>query len=473
MAAEFNPFLFSTAPQLGLELFLDAVLDEALRKIGADLGGAVVLRGVEDRPSVFRLHSASGEKLRGRPGELLEPDEERDLDRQLFEESGSALSAPLFPGEPLAGAIRLESSSPRAFRAAQRSELEEIAASAGVVVSRLLFRDHAAERGLRLYLIGRSPRLLRMESEIQCLARDPSSPVLVLGERGSGKELAAYAVHYYSARRNGPFVPVNSAALSDTLFADELFGHERHAFTGAQTARRGLLEAAQGGTLFFDEVGDMAPNIQATLLRVIEQGELHRLGQDRPVKVDVRVVGATNHDLDAMVRAGKFRADLFDRLNVLRLQVPPLRDRREDIELLASYFLKQACVRTGRHHRNGNPQLCGVCLQGPHTAPCAPPDFLRRLVEYDYPGNVRELRNLIARLTAVVPGDRMHPEDVTPHLQHDPAEARTCGDLRLDTAMREHIRQVLAQTGYHKTRTAELLGLPLTTLVHKMKKLGI
>lgn len=488
----FNPFRVSASPRVTLQAFLDEVLDEALRLTRSDVGGTVALLS-RDPPS-FRFRRGDGTLRVPQPdlrqrwceggraalgreaaSDLLyvEDASRPTAGSPMFNECGSLLRVPLAGYEPGLGVLQVEASAKRAFSAAQRDALARLARAAGLVVSRIQLRDHAEQQGLRLYFVGQSPRLLELEEVLKRVASDPKSPVLVTGERGSGKELAAYAIHYFSQRRDQAFVPVNCAALSDTLFADELFGHECHAFTGAQTPREGLFQAAHQGTLFFDEIADMSPAIQANLLRVLDQGELQRIGRDRAVKVDVRVVCATNKDLERMVREGDFRADLYDRLNVLRVSIPPLRDRKEDIALLAGYFLKQSCLGIGRYRRPSAMSLCTGCLEAAGAA-CATSELARRLADYEYPGNVRELRNLIARLAAMEREGEMKAEHVAPYLEKSSERPSQAGsDLRLESVVREHILRVLDLARLNKSQAARMLDLPLTTLINKMKRLGI
>jgi len=473
--------LFSLVASRSLKLpaLLDWVLEQAETLAGSDLGAGIFLDEPGSEWSELRLRPGDGVPRASRE-RLLEDSRSATPQHPVgdgpppwFRGAASVLAEPLFGREPLRGEVRVESLAKRAFSPAQRGQLAEFAALAGVSISRLRLRDHAADRGLDCLLVGGSASLLEMERQVKLVAADSRRPVLLLGERGSGKELAAYAVHYYSSRRDRPFLPVNSAAFSDTLLSDELFGHDKHSFTGAQTTREGVFQAAEGGTLFFDEIGDMPPAVQASLLRVLDRGEFHRIGRDRPVQVDVRIVAATNKDLLRMVSEGTFRADLFDRLNVFPIMIPPLRARREDIPLLVSYFLRQLCLDSGRQRRSRRPETCRGCRQAERVC-CVEPEAFRRLTEHDYPGNVRELKNVVFRLAALVCDDQIRSEHTSSYL--GPALAATAGrppDLLLETAIREHILTVLRSTDNNKTRAARLLGLPLTTLVNKMKKLQI
>ena len=233
-------------------------------------------------------------------------------------------------------------------------------------------------------LLGQSPSMNRLRQQIELAARS-NAQVLILGERGTGKELVAAAIHAGSARATGPLEKLNCAAVPEGLIESELFGHEAGAFTGATKQRRGKFERAHGGTLFLDEVGDMPPQMQAKLLRVLQEGEVERVGAGSTVKVDVRLVAATNKSLEAEIDAGRFRADLFDRLNVVPLRVPALRERADDLPLLTEHFLALACEM---HDRPGKEITPGA---------------MALLEAYPYPGNVRELRNLIERLVILTP----------------------------------------------------------------------
>ncbi|MGE0160968.1 MAG: sigma-54 interaction domain-containing protein [Gemmatimonadales bacterium] len=221
-----------------------------------------------------------------------------------------------------------------------------------------------------------------------------ASTVLITGESGTGKELVARGIHALSPRRHEPFIAVNVAALSETLLESELFGHEKGAFTGAIDSRRGLFELADGGTIFLDEIGEMPLATQTKLLRVLEQREFHRVGGERSIKVDVRIIAATNQELRQLVAIGEFRRDLFFRLNVLAIELPPLRERREDIELLVESFVREV---SERHDR---------------SFPGISPEAMRILVAYDWPGNVRELRNLVESMVVLAPGRVIRPEDI-------------------------------------------------------------
>jgi len=304
-------------------------------------------------------------------------------------------------------------------------------------------------------IIGRSAAMLEVYKLVARVARS-TAPVLVLGESGTGKELVARSLHQQSGRAAGPFVALSCAALPESLLESELFGHERGAFTGADRQRRGLFEQASGGTLFLDEIGEVSARMQAQLLRVLQEGELRRVGGGEPVKVDVRVVAATHRDLAAEVKTGRFREDLLFRLRVVTLALPPLRERREDIPALASYFLSRAAEREGR------------------PPPALGAEAMRRLQAHDWPGNVRELRNAVERALAVAAREVVLPSDLPDELASlpDVAEASTAASHdplawdrpTLEVLERRYVQRVLRECAGNKSRAAEVLGIDRRTL---------
>jgi DNA-binding NtrC family response regulator len=272
--------------------------------------------------------------------------------------------------------------------------------------------------------------------------------VLIQGESGTGKELVARAIHAASPRAGGPFVAVDCGAIAEGVLESELFGHARGAFTGAQQARRGLFEEAQGGTLFLDEIGDVGPNLQARLLRVLQEGTIRRVGTNEPVAVDVRVVAASNRDLEAAVKEGRFRADLYYRLAVVTIRIPPLRERREDVPLLAEHFAQ-------KHGR----------AEGSAVSPAA----RDLLLAHDWPGNVRELENVVARALALNPSGVVMPEDLPDAVRGLRARVAARGpDVSdrptLEELERRYAALVLQEAGGNKTRAAEVLGIDRKTL---------
>jgi transcriptional regulator with PAS, ATPase and Fis domain len=279
--------------------------------------------------------------------------------------------------------------------------------------------------------------------------------VLVCGPSGTGKELVARAVHYNSPRRDRPLVTVNCAALQETLLESELFGHEKGAFTGAVQAKRGLFEVAEGGTLFIDEVAEMAPGLQAKLLRVLEDGHFRRVGSTSEFHADVRVLAATNKNLAEEQEAGRFRQDLFYRLNVLSITLPALRERRGDIPELVEHFLATRNVGRGRYR--------------------IAPDALEALCRYDWPGNVRELANLLERAQILAEDSLITlddlPETVVPA---EPTPGEYAGDPRhLREVERRHVRAVLDEEGGNKVRAARALGISRRALYRLLDKYGL
>jgi two-component system nitrogen regulation response regulator NtrX len=310
-------------------------------------------------------------------------------------------------------------------------------------------------------LVGNSPAMHKLLAEIALAGPSPAR-VLLSGENGTGKELVARALHEASPRRAMPFVAVNCSAIPEELFESELFGHERGAFTGATQARRGRFEEAHGGTLLLDEVADLSARAQTKLLRVLEAAELTRVGGSRPIRVDVRVVSATNRDLRAAMAANMFREDLFHRLAVVPVHVPALRQRVEDIPQLVEHFLGALANETGRH------------------SPSFTPGALEALRRYPFPGNVRELKNLVERLVIMNPGARIGPEQVASVLpeaaggsSRAPAEALEELSQAVHQFERHHIEAALAAEGGNMTRAAARLGLERSHLYKKMRQLGL
>jgi len=296
--------------------------------------------------------------------------------------------------------------------------------------------------------VGRSEAMLQVYKTAARVAQSDAT-VLIGGESGTGKELVARAIHAASARATMPFVAVDCGAIAEGVLESELFGHARGAFTGAQAARRGLFEEAHSGTLFLDEIGDIGPGLQARLLRVLQEGEIRPVGTNEAVPVDVRVLAATNKDLQKLVHDGKFREDLYYRLNVVAIHLPPLRERREDIALLAEHFAA----------KHGRPEGAAIA-----------PGARDLLVGYDWPGNVRELENVIARALALNPAGVVVPEDLPEKLRGAPpvlpfaAGGASGGRPTLDEVERRYAAQVLSETGGNKTRAAEILGIDRKTL---------
>jgi formate hydrogenlyase transcriptional activator len=301
-------------------------------------------------------------------------------------------------------------------------------------------------------LIGSSPKFRAVLDEINMVA-PVDSAVLVRGETGTGKEVIAQAIHDASPRRRNQFVAINCAAIPATLIESELFGHERGAFTGAMTPRVGRFQLADRGTLFLDEIGDLPLELQPKLLRVLQEQRFERLGGNQTVQVNVRVIAATNQDLWGMVQERKFRADLYYRLNVFPITLPPLRERRADVPLLAAYFVRKFAER-----------LC-------KPIPYIPDDVMAALTNHDWPGNIRELQNFIERAVIMTTGTVLRPRlaDLSP--QPAATSVRTLAD-----AERAHIVETLRETNGvvgGKSGAAARLGLPRTTLLARMQRLGL
>jgi DNA-binding NtrC family response regulator len=284
-------------------------------------------------------------------------------------------------------------------------------------------------------------------------AAPSSATVLITGETGTGKEAVARAIHDASPRAKAPFVRVNCGALADGVVESELFGHEAGAFTGAVRMRRGRFELAHGGTIFLDEIGDLPARTQLALLRVLQEREIERVGGTASIKIDVRLIAATHRDLPQLIGAGSFREDLYYRLNVIPIEVPPLRERRDDIAELVAHFLVKHAAHRGR-------------------APRLHPDVVPRLREYDWPGNVRELENLVQRAVVLATSDLVTVEDFCFVL---PEPALASSDVREEARAQEAaaLRQVIIAHGGNLSRAARAVGVPRTTLVSRLKRLGL
>ena len=311
-------------------------------------------------------------------------------------------------------------------------------------------RERLSGREQLAHIIAGSPAMHGILDLVERI-RNQDIPVLVTGETGTGKEVIARAIHATSRRARGPFVAVNSCALPEELLDSELFGHVKGAFTGATANMRGLFQRAHGGTLFLDEIGDISPRLQAKLLRVLQEGEVRPVGGETEVKVDVRVVVATNHDLDAMVAEGSFRSDLLFRLNVLPIALPPLRERREDIALLVDHFLAQLRKSRGRDDL----ALTAAARQ--------------KLIEFDWPGNVRQLENIIERSFALHASPVLDANEIA---IGPPAAGVTAAEdenqLTLTDIEMRHIRRVLAGHGGNQVAAARVLGISRSTLRRKL-----
>jgi Nif-specific regulatory protein len=398
-----------------------------------------------------------------------------DIDRKTGFTTTSLVCVPLLERGRVIGCMQaLNTRRPNGFSGEDLELLTALAGIAGATLTRAR-RDRAVrtvgellrtdENARHEMVPSKNPK---MQAALQVLrkAADSNATVLLLGESGVGKEVAARAVHRWSARAESAFVAINCVALTPTLLESELFGHEKGAFTGAQHRKLGKFELADGGTLFLDEIGDMAPELQTKLLRVLQEREFQRVGGNETVHADVRVLAATNHDLKAAVAAGRFRGDLYYRLNVVTVTLPPLRERREDLPALVAHFARRACNETKRRP---------LGLDGEAMA----------LVEsYGWPGNLRELANVIERATVLCQGDKIGAADLPPELGAGTlaslpatADASVPADLSLAEALRNvklaHVRQALAASNGNQIRAAALLGIHPANLSRLMKDLGL
>ena len=318
-------------------------------------------------------------------------------------------------------------------------------------------RRQLGERRALRNIVGRSPKMLTLLGAVEQLAASEAT-VLIQGESGTGKELVAQALHQAGKRADGPFVGVSCASLPETLLEDDLFGHERGAFTGAERKRVGCFELANRGTLFLDEIGDVSPATQAKLLRVLEERSFQRLGGTESVRADVRLLAATNKDLEKLVEEGTFRADLYYRIKVITLRVPPLRERAEDIPLLVSHFLVQFNEREGK------------TIQG------MDPSAMRILAAYPWPGNVRELRNCLEEMVVLARRPVLTQDDLPASLAGFDLSSHTFtiqAGTPLNDIERQAILHTLHLTSGNKRKTAELLGISVATLYRKMQEYGL
>jgi transcriptional regulator with GAF, ATPase, and Fis domain len=410
----------------------------------------------------------SNEVLASREAILAE-DVARDRylrNRESLTELGatSLICAPILFGERVLGLIHLYCTDPH--KALDAEDLEfavAVAKQLGLVIHQMQRQASlsAENRSLRdqlrveSELVGSSGSIRDIESQIGRVA-GTNATVLIRGESGVGKELVARAIHYSSLRRDGPFVCLNCAALTETLLESELFGHEKGAFTGATDKKIGKFEAADHGSIFLDEIGEMNSGTQAKFLRVLEGHPFERVGGSVPIRVDVRVIAATNRGLEQAVHAGEFRRDLFFRLQVVEMRVPPLRERRADVPILAEHFLKRFVRETGRKIRGFTPAA------------------LKKMEEYNWPGNVRELRNVVERAVALGSGPVLDAADIwLSSLEvagQGVSEARpTYQPISLEEVERQHILDTLQHTDWNKSQAASILGIERSTLDRKIK----
>jgi Nif-specific regulatory protein len=393
---------------------------------------------------------------------------DRRVDRQLGFETRSLLCVPMFdPGGKVVGAFELINKSTGSFTDDDQSALVELAASAAVAISNTRYlqqvvssrRQIAEQAAQRVQWIGQSSKIAELRGAIERVAKTELA-VLILGENGTGKEVVAQLIHYLSPRRDQVLVTVNCAAITETLLESELFGHEKGAFTDAHEARQGKFELADGGTLFLDEIGDMSLSGQAKLLRVLEEKIVVRVGGSRSISTDVRVLAATNQDLAELVRQKRFREDLFFRLNVVGLTLPPLRERGEDVLLLARHFLTDFCARS----RRDPPSISAAAEQA--------------LLKHPWPGNIRELRNMMERIAYLQEGNTVELSDLafvmsarddkSDMLTYDGSLSDATGEFQ-----RQFIMRRIEQARGNMTEAAGQLGLHRSNLYRKMRQLGM
>lgn len=393
---------------------------------------------------------------------------DRAVDRQTGYHTETLLCVPLVsPGGERLGAFELLNKRAGPFTAEDQRGLVELAGYAAVALentqqfeSLLVQHERLVEQAAQdTLLVGDSAAIQAVRATVNRVA-DTDLAMLILGENGTGKEVVARLLHYGSRRRKDPFIAVNCAALTETLLESELFGHEKGAFTDAHEAHAGKFESAAGGTLFLDEIGDMSQSGQAKLLRVLEEKTIVRVGGSKPIHTDVRVLAATNQDLADLVRNKRFREDLYFRLNVVTLELPPLRDRGDDIQLLAEYFLREFCRRAGRR----TPKFTAAAR--------------KRLFSHTWPGNVRELRNLMERLAYLSSGEKIEAEDLAFILSPTARGASVVeAGQSLNDATRQfqehYIRQSIERARGNVSQAAKNLGVHRSNLYRKMRQLGM
>lgn len=317
-----------------------------------------------------------------------------------------------------------------------------------------LFRQELIEKYHFKNVIGRTPQMLQVYKTIAKIANTKST-VLLYGERGTGKELIARSIHYNSSRNSKLFITVDCGSLVETLMESELFGHVRGAFTGAQTTKKGLVEEADGGTLFLDEISNLSLQTQAKLLRFLQEHEIKRVGGTENIKVDVRIIAATNRPLEPLVKNGRFREDLFDRLNVVSITLPPLRERKDDIPLLATYFLNKYSEENGKKISHISPEALEI------------------LIQYSWPGNVRELEHTIERAVILTRNSIILPDDLPKKIIEEIKGIEKISHeelLPLKEMEKRYILRVLQQTKGNKKKAAEILGIDRTTLYRILEK---
>ena len=459
----------------------DVVLDGLLAAVGAEVGAILTIKegremeitSVRPEGPAKRVYSpvsefVTHEVMSGREAILAEDVSrsrylsQRDSITQLG--ATSLICAPVIHHDQVLALIHLYCTDPH--KSFSNEDLEftiAVAKHLAIVMGQMLRQDSLTNenRSLREQLqveselVGESAAIKGILEQVGRVA-PTNATVLIRGESGSGKELVARAIHFSSQRREGPFICLNCAAITETLLESELFGHERGAFTGATEKKIGKFEAADHGTIFLDEIGEMAYNTQAKLLRVLEGHPFERVGGSTPIRVDVRVVAATNQPLEQNIKEGKFRRDLFYRLQVVDILVPPMRERHDDVPLLAEHFLKRYSRETGRKIRGFSPAA------------------LARMTQYDWPGNVRELKNVVERAVALARRPVLDVDDILLSSLEvpgsaSPASGDTYNAISLEEMEKRHIQETLEHTDWNKSQAATILQIERSTLDRKIK----
>jgi Nif-specific regulatory protein len=462
----------------------DIVLDGLLAGVEAEVGAVLTIREGREmeitsvRPDgpAKRIYSPVSEfvthEVMSSREAILAEDVSRNRylsQRESITQLGatSLICAPVVHQDKVLALIHLYCTDPhKSFDNADLEFTIAVARHLAIVMAQMQRQDSlsAENRSLREQLhvdselVGKSPAIKTVLEQVGRVA-PTNATVLIRGESGSGKELIARAIHFSSPRKEGPFICLNCAAITETLLESELFGHEKGAFTGATDKKIGKFEASDHGTIFLDEIGEMAFNTQAKLLRVLEGHPFERVGGSTPIRVDVRVVAATNQPLEQIIKEGKFRKDLFYRLQVVEIRAPNLRERRSDVPILAEHFLKRFTRETGRKIRGFTPAA------------------LQKMEQYDWPGNVRELRNVVERAVALTHGAQLDTGDILLTTWELPEAKANVGAvfeaLSLEELEKRHILQTLEHTAWNKSQAATILQIERSTLDRKIKGYGL
>ncbi len=455
------------------EELINRILERAVQFMEAERGYILLktptgdlfaAAGVENVDGIKRYSSTIAKKVLETGEAVLTHDAASSPDLKsesiVLDSIRSVIAAPLRIKGEVKGVIYLDSTTRSGLFTRRDLELIEAFASvASLALSNATkylellesYESLKADAELRSEFVGESPAMVEVINLIKKFA-PTDFPVLITGESGTGKELVARMLHRFSGRK-GELVTVNCAAIPSDLLEAELFGYRKGAFTGATQSRKGLFEAADGGTLFLDEIAEMSADLQAKLLRAIQEKEIKPLGSNQPVKLDVRIIAATNRDLSKEVREGRFREDLYYRINVLRIHVPPLREHPEDIPLLVAHFIR----------KYGASRVKGITREA-----------LIKLLDYNWPGNIRELENVIARAVVVANSGLIRPEDIVLETEGVESERRREIELKpLEEVEKEYVLEVLKRCGWNRRKAARILGITPRGLQYKLKRWGI